>query len=104
MRTLAENADTENQRLKDALANARSAIAKGDADRKVSSKLSADMLAGAVKQFVGTCAQMPHMGREFAMMAKDERSEYERLLKTVEGWCKQSRKAISMVEAEGDVQ
>ena len=39
----------------------------------------------------------------FSRMADDERREYDELLKTVESWARDSRRALDTVEVEGVV-
>lgn len=95
---------TENQqeynRIQAELLNAQSAIAKGDAERTISQQLTADDFAAAVRQFVGSVAQMPFMGTTFSMMDRKEVAQYDEFLQTVEDWAKRSRSAINTVEAE----
>ena len=85
------------------LLNAKSAIAKGDAERVPSDQLTPEVFAGAVRQFIGTCARMPQMRVTFAAMDSQTKEEYSVLLETMEKWAKDSRKALETTGAEGTV-
>ena len=85
------------------LLNAQSAIAKGDAERVPVSGLTVDSFAQAVRSFIGTVARMPQMRMAFAAMDLSEVREYAELLETVERWCRDSRRALDTVSAEGAV-
>lgn len=93
----------ELNRTQTELLNARSAMAKGDAERIPASGLTVDGFAQAVRGFIGTVARMPQMRNAFAGMAHEERQEYSELLETVEKWCADSRKALDSTFAEGMV-
>ena len=80
--------------------NLQSTVAKGDAERTPCDELTADTFAAAVRQFIGTCARMPHMGRTFGMMRPEEYHVYDELLRTVEGWAKDARKALDTIGYE----
>ena len=83
------------------LLDIKSSMARGDAERTPSDVLDIDAFANAVQAFVGKCARMPHMQKQFAGMTLRERNDYEEYLCTVESWCRDSRKAmnVSVVEA-----
>ena len=85
------------------LLDAKSAAARGDAERVPADRLTGAAFAQAVRSFIGTCARMPQMRLAFAAMGHDERQEYEELLGTVERWCRDSRRALDTVGAEGEV-
>ena len=85
------------------LLNARSAMAKGDAERIPTGGLTVDGFAQAVRSFIGAVARMPQMRNAFAGMDHGERQEYEELLGTVEKWCADSRRAMGVTFAEGEV-
>lgn len=95
--TLAEM-QAENDRLQREILDYQSAAAKGDAERTPSDELTADAFAGAVRQFIGVCARMPHMGRTFSVMPNDEHRQYDELLTTVESWARDARRALNTYE------
>ncbi|MDD3881917.1 MAG: DUF3102 domain-containing protein [Eubacteriales bacterium] len=80
--------------------NMQSTLAKGDAERVPSDELTADVFATAVRQFIGTVARMPHMGRVFGSMTFGEKELYGELLSTVESWARDARKALDTIESE----
>lgn len=82
---------------------AKSAAAKGDAERAPSDQLTPEIFAGAVRQFIGTVARMPHMRVAFASMDNATKEEYSVLLETVEKWAKDSRTALETTGVEGTV-
>lgn len=90
-------------RAQQELLNVQSTIAKGDAERTPKDNLSTETFSHAVRTFVGTCARMPHMRRAFSAMTEEEREEYSILLKTVEKWAEDSRKALDAVTTDGTV-
>lgn len=100
---LLEETQQECNRAQAALLNLQSAIAKGEADQAPPDKLSVDVFASAVRQFIGSCARMPHMGRAFAAMPLSERRAYDELLSTMEGWAKEARNALNTVYEEVEV-
>lgn len=81
-------------RAQQELLNVQSAIAKGDAERVPADQLTPDAFASAVRAFIGTVARMPHMRTTFATMNPSDKQEYDLLLKTVEKWAEDSRKAL----------
>lgn len=85
------------------LKNIKSTIAAGDAERVPADQLTPEAFAGAVRQFIGTVARMPHMRVTFSMMDNQTKEEYSVLLETVEKWAKDSRKALETTGAEGTV-
>lgn len=100
---LIEEQQEDYNRVQAELLDAKSAIAKGDAERIPSDQLTPDTLASAVRAFIGAVARMPHMTAAFSRMGYEERQEYDELLKTVESWAKESRRALDTVEVEGVV-
>lgn len=82
-------------RMQEELLNAKSTIAKGDAERIPSDQLTPDTLGKAVRAFIGSVARMPHMSVTFSSMDHDQWTEYDELLKTVESWAKESRRALN---------
>lgn len=106
-RELAESEDmireqqTAMNEVQEELWNMKSAQARGDAERAPADRLTLDIFAGAVRQFIGACARLPQMHLTFAGMADDERRDWEELLQTVEQWAAGSRKALDTMSAEG---
>lgn len=99
---LAEQQEDLN-RAQQELLNMQSAIAKGDAERAPADQLTLDAFASAVRAFVGTCARMPSMRSIFAAMDQVEKQEYDLLLKTVEKWAEDSRRAIETTYIDAEV-
>lgn len=97
---LLEETQQECNRAQAELLNLQSTVAKGDAERTPCDELTTDTFAAAVRQFIGTCARMPHMGRTFGMMRPEEYHVYDELLRTVEGWAKDARKALDTIGYE----
>ena len=97
---LLEETQQECNRAQAVLLNLQSTVAKGVAERTPCDELTADTFAAAVRQFIGTCARMPHMGRTFGMMRPEEYHVYDELLRTVEGWAKDARKALDTIGYE----
>lgn len=83
------------------LLDAKSAIARGEVDRVTSDRLTSDVFARAVRQFMGDVARMPHMRTAFAMMGAEEKAEFDELLSTVESWAVDARKALDTTTGEG---
>lgn len=94
---------TDLEHAQQELLNAKSDLARGDAERMPADQLTIDVFAGAVRQFIGTCARMPQMRRVFSTMSYQEKQEYETLLATVEEWAKGSRQALDSIASEGSV-
>ena len=86
------------ERAQDDLYNAQSAIARGDAERNVSDRLTAEDFGRAVKQFIGSTARLPYMGSTFATMTSTERNEFDENLRAIEGWVKSARRAVETLE------
>ena len=97
----AQQADLD--RAQAELLDAKSAAARGDAERVPADRLTGAAFAQAVRSFIGTCARLPQMRMAFASMPHDERQEYDELLSTVERWCRDSRRAMNTVGSDGEV-
>lgn len=100
---LMEDAQREYDSVRSELLAMQSAAARGDAERVPADELTIDVFAGAVRQFIGTCARMPHMGHTFSALTLGEWNAYDELLRTIEGWTAEARRAmntITYVEAE----
>ena len=94
----------EYNRAQEELLNVQSAIAKGDAERTPADELTLDVFASAVRQFIGTCARMPHMRRSFGMMDPAQRNAYDELLQTVESWAGEARSVIDTIYIEEGIE
>lgn len=90
-------------RIQTELLNTKSSIAKGDAERTPTDRLTVDIFASAVRTFIGTVARMPHMASAFSNMSHSEKMDYDELLQVVEKWSKESRKALDMDVIESEV-
>ena len=91
-------AQQEHERVRNELLNMQSAAAKGDAERVPVDEFTVDVFASAVRQFVGTCARMPHMRSAFAVMMLSEKNAYDELLCTIEGWARDARAALNTID------
>lgn len=91
-------AQQEHERVRAELLNMQSAAAKGDAERVPVDEFTVEVFSNAVRQFVGTCARMPHMRSTFSVMMLDERNAYDELLRTIEGWARDARAALNTVD------
>lgn len=81
----------------------QSTIAKGDAERIPADELTLDAFSAAVRQFMGTCARLPHMHKRFARMQAEEREHFDELLLTMENFLVAGRNAINTFAAEGSI-
>lgn len=90
-------------RAQEELLNYKSAQKRGDAERTPADELTLDAFSAAVREFVGLCARMPYMATTFSTMPAKEKRGYDELLKTVEGWAANSRKALDTYAAEGGI-
>ena len=86
--------------MRSELLSLQSVAAKGDAERVPVDELTIDVFASAVRQFIGTCARMPHMGHTFGTMMLSEKNAYDELLRTVEGWAANARQAMNTIAYE----
>lgn len=91
-------AQQEHERVRADLLNLQSAAAKGDAERVPADEFTADVFASAVRQFIGTCARMPHMKHAFGTMLLGEKNAYDELLRTIEGWARDARAALETID------
>lgn len=96
---LAESQEEYN-RLQGDLLNMQSMAAKGDAERVPVDTLTCDVLASAVRQFMGACARMPQMRHRFASMDLSEKNDWDELLRVIEKWAKDSRDAMNTIAFE----
>ena len=92
---LREQQEALNQ-AQEELLNMQSAQARGE-DHVYSDELTLDVFESAVREFIGTCARMPHMGTTFSMMDNTTLNRYFQLVKTIEGWADGARNAIMTV-------
>lgn len=90
-------------RAQEELLNYKSAQKRGDAERTPADELTLDAFSAAVREFVGLCARMPYMSSTFSTMPAKEKRGYDELLKTVEGWAANSRRALDTYAAEGGI-
>ncbi len=97
---LLNESQEDNRRLQSEVLNARSALAKGDAERRVSEQITSEDFAGAVRSFIGYVSVVPVMGSAFSVMRPDERERYDEQLRTVEDWVKRARAAMNIISTE----
>jgi hypothetical protein len=97
---LIEEAQEQYDKVRGDLLALQSAAAKGDAERVPADELTINVFASAVRQFIGTCARMPHMGSTFGTMLLSEKNAYDELLRTIEGWAQSARKAMNTIAYE----
>lgn len=97
-----EEQQADYNRIQTELLNAKSSIAKGDAERIPLDQLTPEAFASAVRSFIGACARMPYMTAAFSCMSHEEKNEYDELLRTIEGWASDSRKALDSVVIDGE--
>lgn len=98
---LLDEAQRQYDTIRSELLTMQSVTAKGDAERVPVDELTIDVFASAVRQFVGTCARMPHMGDRFSTMTLGEKNAYDELLRTIEGWATSARQALNTADFEG---
>lgn len=98
---LREQQDALNQ-AQEELLNLKSAQARGE-EHVYSDELTLDTFERAVREFIGVCARMPHMGTVFSTMDNAALNHYFQLVKTVESWVEGARNAIMTVSAEGGI-
>lgn len=98
-----EEQQADYNRAQEELLNIKSQVAKGDAERVPTDQLTVDAFASAVRAFIGACARMPHMSAAFSAMSQIDKNEYDELLRTVEAWAKDSRKALDSVLVDSEV-
>lgn len=85
------------------LRTAKEALKRDDADRMTRDELSLDVFSEAVMRFTGTCARLPYMRNSFMVMDNTTRNSFDELLRTVEGWCAGSRKALNAIMTDGGI-
>ena len=85
------------------LLNMQSAQARGDAEHAPVDELTLEVFRVAVRDFMGACARMPYMNGTFSVMPQQTKNSYNELLRTIEGWCESSRRAMESVAVEGGV-
>ena len=90
-------------RIQAELLDAKSSIAKGDAERTPIDRLTIDFFASAVRTFIGSVARMPHMASAFSSMDHTEKMEFDELLSVIESWAAGSRKALESATIESEV-
>lgn len=101
---LLEENQREYNRMQSELLNAQSAIARGDAERVVSDQLTVEDFSAAVRGFLGSVSQMPYMHTTFSQIADmREYRQWDELLRAVEGWTVQARKALNHTEIRGEI-
>lgn len=100
---LLDEMQAECSKAQEELLNLQSQIAKGDAQRLPDDELTSEIFASAVRQFIGTCARMPHMGNTFAEMPTETHRRYAELLETIEAWARDARRALDTTNAEAEV-
>ena len=83
--------------------DAKSAIAKGDAERSTADILSAEAVSDSVRMFIGQVGRVPYMHGAFAAMNDMEREEYRACVEQVMEWAEKSLKAIETVRGIGGV-
>lgn len=98
-----EEQQADYNRAQEELLNIKSQVAKGDAERVPTDQLTVDAFASAVRAFIGACARIPHMSATFSAMSQIDKNEYDELLRTVEAWAKDSRKALDSVLVDSEV-
>ena len=97
-----EENQQEYSRLQSELLSAKSAMARGDAERVISEQFTVEDFSAAVRLFLGSTAQMPYMGGTFAQMVADgELRQWNELLSAVEDWTARARKALNTVNERG---
>lgn len=85
------------------LLNARSAIAKGDAERSDERILSSGAVTDAVNLFLNTAGRVPYMHATFAAMLEEEREEYLANVMRIREWAEKSMDALETVTGGGVV-
>ena len=83
--------------------DAKSALAKGDAERSNDEILSASAMGEAVRLFIGKVGRVPYMHRTFAAMENTQLEEYRVNVLQVKEWAEKSLTALETVATEGGV-
>ena len=100
---LIEEQQEDYNRIQAELLDMKSTAAKGDVERMPTDQFTVDAFASAVRNFIGACARMPHMSATFSGMDQNEKMEYDELLRTIEAWATESRKALDSVVVNTEV-
>ena len=74
----------------------------GDVSDPMSDKLTLDAFTDAVHRFTGSCSPFPCMTTTFAAMDSKTRDGFNILLRTVEDWCRRSRRALDNAMTGGN--
>ena len=99
LRAALEETQAGYEQLQSELLDAKSSLARGDADREVSGSLSLGEFGTAVRSFLGAVSQMPYMGGRFAETTEGtELRQWDESLRAVEDWAVRSRKALETIE------
>lgn len=98
-----EEQQAEYDRMQSEFLDLQSAQARGDAERAPADELTLEVFSAAVRQFVGTCARLPHMGRAFCTMPTATKNDYDELLRVMEGWTTGARRALESYSMEGGI-
>lgn len=98
---LQEQQEALNQ-AQEELLNLQSAQARGE-EHHYTDDLTLDVFESAVREFIGVCARMPHMGATFSTMDNTTLNRYFQLVKTVESWVDGARNAIATVNVGGGI-
>lgn len=97
-----EENQQEYTKLQSELLNAKSAMARGDAERVISEQFTVEDFSAAVRIFLGATAQMPYMGGTFSQMVDGgQLRQWDELLSAVEDWAARARKALNTVNERG---
>jgi len=91
------------ERVQKELLSAKEALKRDDTERTTRDELSLDVFSAAVMRFTGTCARLPYMRNSFMVMDNATRNSFDELLRTVEGWCAGSRKALDAIMTDGGI-
>jgi len=83
------------------LLNLKSAQKRGDVGRNTSDDLTLEVFSAAVREFMGVCARVPYMSATFSAMPHAERTRFDELLRTIEGWTESARRALDSFTVEG---
>jgi hypothetical protein len=84
--------------LQEELLKLKSAAIRQEAEgERTTGGLTPEVFADAVRLFIGTVAQMPHMARIFAGMNHGEHERFDASMHTVEGWAAGAREALDTI-------
>lgn len=85
----------EYNRLQAELLDAKSAAARGDAEKSVGNQLTAEGFAAAVRAFLGSVVQVPFMGAYFGSLTDHtEIRQWEENLRAVADFCERAEEAM----------